>query len=171
MCRSVDQQISRFGTFNEVIIDRQLNNSIQTVFVEFGNNRLIIDIPTITQHLLQHGHLQTIQIGKRTLHINLPVALNYLLSANFPMHPINEHTILVDATALIGIPKPDHSTESCPQEDAQFGFPDLCLAMESLFISADNLLCKFVYLNSIPFYFKTYLNHSDFNNIFSASFG
>lgn len=138
--RCADQQISHFGAFNEVVVNRELTSSIQNVLINFGNSRIIIDLPTV---MLQQDVYQNIQIGERTLSVNMPIAISHLLSGDFPIHRIDEQTIAVDAEAMIkDFPIPESSTKSWEREHIQHDFSEqgiIFLVLESLFPNVENV--------------------------------
>lgn len=85
MHRSVEQQVSHFAAFNEAIMERELINTIRNVVIDFGDNNLITNMPTV----FQNDDFQTIPIGERILRgreMNVDVAANLpgnLLELNF----------------------------------------------------------------------------------------
>lgn len=98
------QQITKYGAFNEAIVRRELRNSIQTVVLAFDNSRLVIDGPTSMmnqQHTLQQKMFQTFQIGSQTVRVNVPAVISQLMSGDFAPNRINEKTVMVNATAMI----------------------------------------------------------------------
>lgn len=103
MAPSDDRQILTFIEdiqYASVIEDSEMFDSIQTVLVDLSGYRLSIHIPTITEHMLQNGVYQTIQIGENVLTINLHKAINHLLSGEYSIQQIDKHTLQVDAKEL-----------------------------------------------------------------------
>lgn len=141
--QSIDHQISRFGGFNETIIHRELSNSIRTIWIDFGDSRFVIDVPTISRLMLQHEH---------TFGINLPVAFTHLLRSGAAVRRMNDSTVMIDAAAIIeniGFAAPNQLPCARQQEDEEIS--NLCLLMEGPSISDDNFLCMFKNCNFILF--------------------
>lgn len=123
---SVRQQkeITKYDAFNKAIVSRELRNSMQTVVFAFGNNRLVIDVPTFLanqQHMLQQNVFQTVQVGSQSVRVNVPGAIYQLLSGDLGPYRMNENTLMVDATAMIDFVAVNRTQNSWQQKLVECG--------------------------------------------------
>lgn len=119
-------------------------NYFPTVLVEFAGELLIIDLPSINDHISQHGPYQTFRIGGHELTIDLVDAINHLLSGEFDIHHVDENTIKIDATELaVKIGFVEKKTDSWQQMAEKHGWSDAEIndfryVFENLFPNVDN---------------------------------